>query len=62
MFSDIAETLDEGSMAALIMIDVSAAADVINHSILLKRLEFSLDIKEKASIWIKSYLADRTLA
>jgi len=34
----IAETLNEGFMAALIMQDVSAAVDIIDHPILLKRL------------------------
>jgi len=36
--SEIAEALDEGSMTALIMLDLSAAFDVIDHPILLKRL------------------------
>jgi len=45
--SDIAVALDEGSMTALIMLDLSAALDVIDHPILLKRLEFSFGIKEK---------------
>jgi len=44
LLSDIAEALDGGSMTALIMRDLSAAFD----SILLKRLEFSFGIKEKA--------------
>ena len=35
--SDIAEALDEGSMTALIMLDLSAAFDVIDHPILLER-------------------------
>jgi len=39
--SDIAEALDERSMTALIMLYLSAAFDVIDHPILLKRLEFS---------------------
>jgi len=37
--SAIAEGLDEGSMTALIMLDLSAASDEIDHPILLKRLE-----------------------
>jgi len=47
-------------MTALIMLDLSAAFDVIDHPILLKRLEFSFGIKEKALSWVKSYLIDRT--
>jgi len=53
--SDIAESLDEGSMTALIMLDLSAAFDVIDHPLLLKRLELSFGIKEKALTWVKSY-------
>jgi len=58
--SDIAEALDEGTMTALIMLDLSAAFDVIDHPILLKHLEFSFGIKEKALTSVKSYLANRT--
>ena len=39
--SDIAEALVEGSMAALIMLDLSAAFGAFGHWILLKRFEFS---------------------
>ena len=60
MHIDIAGVLEEGSMTALIMLDLSGAFDVIYHPILLKRLEFSFGIKGKALTWIKSYLADRT--
>ena len=53
MHSDIAEALDEGSITALIIIDLSAAFDRIDRPILLKRLEFSFGIKEKALTWVK---------
>jgi len=46
--SDIAEALDEGHMTSLIMLDLFAAFDVIDHTILLKRLEFSFGIKDTA--------------
>ena len=61
MHSDIAEALNEGSMIALIMLDLSVAFDVIDHPMLLKRLEFSFGIREKALSWLKSYLVDRTV-
>ena len=50
---------DEGSMTTLIMLDLSAAFDVIDHLILLNYLEFSFGIREKALNWVKSYLNDR---
>jgi len=54
--SNIAEALDEGSTTAIIMLDLSAAFNIINRPILLKRLEVSFGIT-----WVKSYLANRTL-
>jgi len=42
------------------MLDLPAAFDVIDYPILMKRLEFSFGIKEKALTWVKSYVADRT--
>jgi hypothetical protein len=44
---DIAEVLDEGSMTALIIFDLSAAFDVIDHSIVLTRLDFHLESRRK---------------
>ena len=46
--SDIAEAHGEGSMTVLIMLDLSAAFDVIDQPIPLKRLEFSFEIKKRA--------------
>ena len=48
--SDIAEALDEGSMTALIMLDLSAAFDVIDHLILLNPLELSFEINTVSCI------------
>ena len=58
--SDIAEVLDKGSMNVLIMLDLSDVFDLIDHPILLKHLEYSFGIKKKSSIWIMSYLANKT--
>ena len=46
--SDIAEALSEGSMTALIILDLSAAFDVIDHPILLKGLECSFGNQGKS--------------
>ena len=43
--NDIAEVLDEGSMTILIMFDLSAAFHIIDHLIMLKRLEFCFNEK-----------------
>jgi len=58
--SDIAEELDKGSTVALVMLDLSAAFDTIDHDILIKRFEHSYGITSKALSWMKSYLTDRS--
>ena len=50
----------EGSIDVLIMFDLAAAFDLVDHPISLKRLEISFVTKKKALIWIMSYLTGRT--
>ena len=60
MYSNTAKAFGEGSMTALIMLDFSAAFDLIDQLILLKRLAFFFGIKKKPLTWLKSYLTNRT--
>jgi len=57
---DIACALDNNCCAVLLMLDLSAAFDTIDHTILLNRLEFSFGITDDALLWLKSYLTERT--
>ena len=57
---DIAEALDRKCMAALVLLDLCAAFDVIDHKILQTRLEHSFGVTGSALSWIKSYLSDRS--
>ena len=45
----------------LVMLDLSAAFDAIDHQILFLRLEKSLGISGSALSWIKSYLSNRSM-
>ena len=45
--SGTVEALDEGSMNAVIMLDITAASDVIDHPILLRLLVFSFGTKKR---------------
>ena len=56
----IAEALDRMCMVALVLLDLSAAFDVINHKIFQTRLEHSFGVTGSAISWIKSYLGDRS--
>jgi hypothetical protein len=58
--NDIAAALDQRSMVMLILLDLSAAFDVIEHKIMLKRFEYSFGITSTALHWIQSYHTDRT--
>ena len=57
--SDILHALDSGRVAALVLLDLSAAFDTIDHSILIERLQKSLGILGDALTWVVSYLRRR---
>lgn len=57
--NDIVAALDNKCRAVLVMLDLSAAFDVIDHGILFKRLDYSYGVTGNALRWIQSYLSDR---
>lgn len=58
--NDILRSLDEGHCVILLMLDLSAAFDVVNHEVLLRRLKERFGIVGLALAWIQSYLSGRT--
>ena len=57
--NDLCRSVDGHGAAALVMLDLSAAFDTIDHGIILKRLEERFGITGDALLWISSYLSDR---
>jgi hypothetical protein len=58
--SDILLALDSGDIGMLVVLELSAAFDSVDHATLLKRLTTSYCLEGNVINWFKSYLSDRT--
>uniref|UniRef100_A0A8C6V627 Reverse transcriptase domain-containing protein n=1 Tax=Neogobius melanostomus TaxID=47308 RepID=A0A8C6V627_9GOBI len=59
VFNDIFISTDAGHSTVLVLLDLTAAFDTVDHEILLSRLEHWVGIRGSALHWFRSYLADR---
>ena len=59
LLSDILTALDAGDIAAFALLDLSAAFDTVDHSILLRRLQRSCGLCGSVLSWFGSYLDGR---
>lgn len=60
LFNDIFRARDQGHFVVLVLLDVSAAFDTIDHEILFKIMEDVLGIGGVVLDWFKSYLSCRS--
>ena len=58
--NDIHDNLARGRVTALILLDLSAAFDTIDHGLLFERLQSLFGIQGVALNWLISYLTDRS--
>ena len=59
--NEILTSIDQHGIVILILLDLSAAFDIIDHDVLFSRMENTLGITGPALEWFRSYLGDRTL-
>ena len=57
--SDIRMAIDRGNVAILLLLDISAAFDAVDHNILIERLDRIFAIRQMALDWLRSYLKNR---
>ena len=58
--NDIMVHLDQGNRVALLLLDMSAAFDTLDHSTLLNRFNEEFGIIGKPLKWFESYFGERT--
>ena len=57
--NDILINMDNGEVTLLVMFDMSAAFDIIDHNILIDTLMNDFGVVNNALRWFRSYLANR---
>jgi hypothetical protein len=60
VLNDIIRAIDNGEVAALVLLDLSAAFDTVDHAILLDVLQHRFAVDAVPLLWLTSYLTDRT--
>ena len=58
--NDILKSIDDNQCVVILLLDLSATFDTVDHKILLHRLQTRFGIKGKALSWLQSYLTDRS--
>jgi len=59
ILSDLLDSVDRGDTAVLVLLDLTAAFDTVDHEILLKRLQVTFGVDDVALTRFSSYLAGR---
>lgn len=58
MIKDVLLTVDAGSSVVLVLLNLSAAFDTVDHTVLFSRLEQFVGIQGKALNWFQSFFKE----
>ena len=58
VLNNILRAMDQGKLGILLLLDISAAFETVDHRTLLDRLHTEIDIGGIALDWFESYLVD----
>ncbi len=62
VLNDILISCDSGDFAILVLLDLMAAFDTVDHAVLIDRLEHCIGLRGVALDWFKSYFANRSFS
>jgi len=60
VLSDILLAIDSGDLSALVLLDLSAAFDTVDHDILIRRLKTIYGLSRMVLQWFQTYLVGRS--
>src|SRR6218665_2065148 len=60
LYNDMIHVFDRGEVGALVLLDISAAFDIVDHRIMADVLNRRFDIRGDALAWFVSYFDNRT--
>ena len=60
LLTDLLDAIDKKEVTCLVLLDLSAAFDTVNHSILLQCLKYRFGIQGRVLDWITSYHTNQT--
>jgi len=60
VMNDVIRSIDDGNIVALVLLDLSAAFDTVDHDTLLDILHERFAVTDIPLTWFRSYMSDRT--
>ena len=58
--NDLLLAIDKKQVSVLVLLDLTAAFDTVDHNILIERLSLNFGIKDSALSFLQSYISNRT--